>query len=96
MGMDFGTGLKFLLQAPGLTSRPTQPTAGSEVPLNSRTWLQRGLSFLKGRVSSPNGKRRALNLTHTPPPLAGTSPKAERMDLGVAPETLGEEVLSTL
>lgn len=68
MGMDFGTGLKFLLQALGLTSRPTQPTAGSEVPLNSRTWLQRGLSFLKGRVSSPNGKGRALNLTDSPTP----------------------------
>lgn len=68
MGMDFGTGLKFLLQAPGLTSRPTQPSAGSEVPLNSRTWLLRGLSILKGRVSSPNGKGRALNLTDSPTP----------------------------
>ena len=25
VGMDFRTGLKFLLQAPGLTSRPAQP-----------------------------------------------------------------------
>ena len=65
MGMDFRTGLKFL---PGLTSRPALPSAGSEVPLSSRTWLQRGLSILKGRVSSPSGKGRALNLTVSPTP----------------------------
>lgn len=78
MGMDFGTGLKFLLQAPGLTSRPTQPTAGSEVSLNSRTWLQRGLSFLKGRVSNPNGKGRTLNLTHTPTPACWHLPQGRK------------------